>query len=142
MCTVYLWALEGVAAMQSMASHAANGGIYVLFIALSTFHMAQSFTATPLRAFSGPKALSPSCTTPMGIAVNHRKLRSRGSGGVSLFSMQEKDKDPIYSDDELRAMEDELKDSTGWIGYVAPRPIRKVAHLLLTRLAIMWGLSS
>jgi len=52
--------------------------------------------------------------------------------------MSMKEDEPKYSDDELRVMEDELKDSTGWLGYVAPRPLRKAAWGVLGANSL-WG---
>mmetsp|Transcript_46953 Transcript_46953/g.73488 ORF Transcript_46953/g.73488 Transcript_46953/m.73488 type:complete len:407 (+) Transcript_46953:52-1272(+) len=61
----------------------------------------------------------------------HRRPRAHGSLGVKMQG-------PELKDEELTQMEAELKDSQGWLGYVAPRPIRKVLWGALAANAF-WG---
>lgn len=47
-------------------------------------------------------------------------------------------KGPEQDEEVKRQLEDELKDSQGWLGYVLPRPVRKVALGVLGANSL-WG---
>lgn len=83
-------------------------------------------------AFHVPSS-APSLLTSRPVLFNSQQPTRRFGGKCRMSG-----KGPEQDEEVKRQLEDELKDSQGWLGYVLPRPVRKVALGVLGANSL-WG---